>query len=163
MNKGEMHQREKTLVLVMMFFIFFLMYVSMISADSPFVIGEEQAGGYQYKVIKDELTFFWSIGHQDSLSVIVENKENSEALESFRTSVEEIDSATFTIIISTSYLFIVILTTLFICRKNKQILKGSAAIIAVFAGIALYYTILNGIDLHTSLQNANVYYSMLTD
>ncbi|MEL3971087.1 hypothetical protein AAEO50_02250 [Rossellomorea oryzaecorticis] len=155
--------KVKSLVMLTMFLILFPIGASNVSAGSSFVIGEEKAGGYQYTVIKEESTFIWRIGHGDNMSVIVENKENIEDLESFRTSVEAVNLGTFEVIISASYLLIVILTTLIFFRKNKQILKSSGAIIAVFAGIALYYTILNAIDLHTAFQDAQLFYSMLTN
>jgi hypothetical protein len=146
-----------------MFILLFIVVVPIVFASSPFIIGEEKAGGYQYTVIKEQNTFTWKIGDRDNISTVVENKDNNEELESFRIAVEEINMERYKIIISTSYFIIVVVTTLFIYKKNKQIPKGSGAIISIFAGIALYYTIVNSINLNTAFQDAKFYYLMLTN
>jgi hypothetical protein len=146
-----------------MFILLFIVVVPIVFASSPFIIGEEKAGGYQYTVIKEQNTFTWKIGDRDNISTVVENKDNNEELESFRIAVEEINMERYKIIISTSYFIIVVVTTLFIYKKNKQIPKGSGAIISIFAGIALYYTIVNSINLNTAMQDAKFYYLMLTN
>ena len=69
----------------------------------------------------------------------------------------------FKIIISASYFIIVVITTLIFYKKNKQIPKGYGAIIVIFAGVALYYTIVNSINLNTAFQDAKFYYSILTN
>jgi hypothetical protein len=160
---GEMYLKEKLLVMLSMFILLFIVVVPIVFASSPFVIGVEKAGGYQYTVIKEQNTFTWKIGDRDNISTVVENKDNNEELESFRIAVEEINMERYKIIISTSYFIIVVVTTLFIYKKNKQIPKGSGAIISIFAGIALYYTIVNSINLNTAMQDAKFYYLMLTN
>jgi len=146
-----------------MFFILIIVVVPIVFASSPFVIGEEKAGGYEYTVIKEQNTFTWKIGHQDNISTLVENKDNNEDLERFRIAVEDINMEIFNIIISASYFLIVVITTLFFYKKKKQIPKGVGAIITIFVGIALYYTIVNSINLNTAFQDAKFYYSMLTN
>lgn len=155
--------KKKILVMFSMLFILFIVVAPIVIASSPFVIGEEKAGGYQYTVIKDQNSFTWKIGHQGNIFTIVENKDNNEDLEHFRTAVEEIYMEMFGVIISASYFLIVVITTLFFYKKTKQIPKGSGAIIAILAGIAVYYTIENSINLNTALQDAKFYYSMLTN
>lgn len=159
----EMYLKEKFLVMFSMFIILFIVVVPIVFASSPLVIGEEKAGGYQYTVIKEQNTFTWKIGHQDNISTVVENKDNNEDLERFRIAVEDINMEIFKIIIAASYFLIVVITTLFFYKKNKQISKGSGAIIAILAGIAVYYTIVNSINLNTAFQDAKLYYSMLTN
>ena len=50
-----------------MLIILFIVVVPIVYASSPFVIGEEKAGGYQYTVIKEQNSFTWKIGHQDNI------------------------------------------------------------------------------------------------
>jgi hypothetical protein len=154
--------KEKFLVMFSMFIILFIVVVPIVFANSPFVIGEKKAGGYQYTVIKEQNTFIWKIGHQDNVSSVVENQDNNEELEHFRIAVEDINMGIFKIIISTSYFLIVVITMLIFYKKNKQIPKSNSAIIAIFAGIALYYTIVHSINLNTAFQDAEFYYSILT-
>ena len=158
-----MYLKEKLLVMLSMFILLFIVVVPIVFASSPFVIGEEKAGGYQYTVIKEQNTFTWKIGDRDNTSTFVENKDNNEELESFRIAVEDINMEIYKIIISASYFLIVVVTTLFFYKKNKEIPKGSGAIIAIFAGIALYYTIVNPINLNSAFQDAKSYYLMLTN
>lgn len=158
-----MYLKEKFLVMFSMFVILFIVVVPIVFANSPFVIGEEKAGGYQYTVIKEQNTFTWKIGHQDKISTVVENQDNSKELERFRIAVGDINMGIFKIIISASYFLIVVITTLIFYKKNKQIPKGNGAIIAILAGIALYYTIINSINLNTAIQDARFYYLLLTN
>lgn len=153
--------KKKFLTRVSMFIILFVVVVPNILASSPFVIGEEKAGGYQYTVIKEQNISIWKIGHQDNISTVVENQDNNEELKRFRTAVEDINMEIFKIIIAASYFLIVVITTLIFYKKNKQIPKSYGAIIAIFAGIALYYTIVNSINLNTAFQDAEFYYSIL--
>ncbi|MCM3094352.1 MULTISPECIES: geobacillin-26 family protein [unclassified Cytobacillus] len=154
--------KEKFLVMFSMLILLFIVVVPIVFASSPFVIGEEKAGGYQYTVIKEQNSFTWKIGHQGNISTIVENMDNKEDLEHFRTAVEDVNMDIFEIILSASYFLIVVITTLIFYKKTKQIPKSSGAIIAILAGIAVYYTIENSINLNTALQDAKFYYSMLT-
>lgn len=131
-------------------------------ASSQFVIGEETAGGYHYTVYKADNKYTWKIGHQDNLSTINENKDNIEALERFRTAVEDINLKIVEISISATYFLIVGISSLIAYKKNKPMPKSTGAIIALLAGIALYYTFINSIDLHRAFQDANYYYLILT-
>lgn len=158
-----MYLKKKFLVMFSMFIILFIVVVPIVFANSPFVIGEEKAGGYQYTVIKEQNTFTWEIGYQDNISTVVENQDNSEGLERFRIAVEDINMGIIKIIISASYFLIVVITTLIFYKKNKQIPKGNGAIITILAGIALYYTIINSFNLNTAIQDAKFYYLLLTN
>ncbi|MFJ8356083.1 hypothetical protein [Bacillus paramycoides] len=153
--------KEKFLVTFSTVIIFFTFLVSNVFASSPFVIDKEKAGGYQYTVIKGQNNFTWKIGHRDNLSTFQENKDNTEALEHFRTAVRDIDREIFEIIISASYFLIVVLTALILYKKSKQMLKSGGAIIAILAGIALYAVFSNSIELNTAFQDAKFYYSVL--
>ncbi|KUP07169.1 hypothetical protein Q75_06485 [Bacillus coahuilensis p1.1.43] len=151
------------LALFFMLIIHFIVVVPIVFASSPFVIGEQKARDYQYTVLKENNSFTWIIGHQDNIVTIVENKDNEEELEHFRTAVEEINTKFLGIIISASYLLIVVFTTVTFYKKTKHIPIGTGAIIALLAGIAIYYTIENSINLNTALQDANFYFSILAN
>ena len=140
-----------------------MVVVPIVFANSQFVIGEEKAGGYQYIVIKEQNISTWEIGYQDNISTVVENQANSEDLKRFRVAVEDINMEIFKIIISASYFIIVVITTLIFYKKNKQIPKVYGAIIAIFAGIALYFTIVNSINLNTAFRMQKFNYSILTN
>ncbi|WP_163102792.1 hypothetical protein [Peribacillus alkalitolerans] len=155
--------KQKILVMFSIIILCYIVVAPFVSAFSPFVIGERKAVGYQYTVIKEQNTFTWKIGYQDNISTIAENKDNIKALELFRNAVEEINMKILKIIIAASYLLIVGLITIILYKKNKQVLKGSSAIIAIFAGIAFYYTIENSIELNAAFQNVKFYYSILTN
>lgn len=158
-----MHLKEKFLVILSIFIILFIGIVPIVYASSPFVIGEEEAGGYQYTVIKEQNTFTWKVGHQGNISTIVENQDNYEDLERFRTTVEDINMEITKVTISALYFLIVVITTLIFYKKKRQIPKSSGAIIVIFAVIALHYTIVNSINLNTVFQDAKFYYSILTN
>lgn len=158
-----MYLKEKLLVMFSMFIILFMVVVPIVFANSQFVIGEAKAGGYQYTVIKEQDISTWEIGYQDNISTVVENQANNEDLKRFRVAVEDINMEIFKIIISASYFIIVVITTLIFYKKNKPIPKLYGAIIAIFAGIALYFTIVNSINLNTAFQDAKFYYSILTN
>jgi hypothetical protein len=131
-------------------------------AAAPFVVASQKAGGYQYSVIKDNNSFTWSVGHQDHLMVIKETKGNEIELERFRNSVEDINLHLFELIISAVYFLLVLITTLVIFKKNKQMFKGShLIIIASLAGIAFYNSIVTSIDVTAAFQDARYYYSLL--
>lgn len=154
--------KEKFLVIFSMVITFFTFLVANVSASSPFVIDKEKAGGYQYTVIREGDNFTWKIGYRDNLSTIQENKDNTEDLGHFRTAVKYIDIQIFEIIIAASYFLIVVLTALIFYKKNKQMFKSGGAIIAILAGIALYFTFTTSIQLNTAFQDAKFYYSVLT-
>ena len=131
-------------------------------ANSPFVISEEKAGGYQYKVIKDQDLYTWEIGHKDHLITIKKDSSNSEELEEFRRAVIDIHLKTIQLIIAATYLLIIIISLVFVYIKKKPIVTGSSlAIILVLAMLAAFYTITTSMGLYTSFQDAHYYYLTL--
>ncbi|WP_175991459.1 hypothetical protein [Bacillus sp. Marseille-Q1617] len=152
------HQFLKILTIVLI-----MVLVPHSAAGKESVIASQKAGGYQYTVIKEENTYTWKIAHRGKQTVMEENKENGEQLEQYRLSVEDINSDIVELLISAGYFFIVIISVLIVLKKNKQILKNShLIIIASFAGIALYNSMITFIDLNNALKDANYYYTLLT-
>ncbi|WP_242220089.1 hypothetical protein [Bacillus cereus group sp. BfR-BA-01380] len=149
--------KEKFLVIFSMVIPFFPFLVANVSANSPFVIDKEKAGGYQYTVIREQDNFTWKSGYRDNLSTFQENKDNTEELGHFRTAVRDIHREIFEIILSVSYFLIVVLIALIFYKKNKQILKRDGAILVILAGIALYTTFTTSIELNTAFQDAKFY------
>lgn len=154
--------KKKFLIIFSIVITFFIFLVAKVSASSPFVIGKEKAGSYQYTVVKEENNFTWKISHRDNLSTIQENSDNTEDLEHFRIAVEDINKQIFEIIITASYLLFVVLTVLILYKKNRQTLKSDGAIFAILIGISLFITLKTSIELNTAFQDAKFYYSVLT-
>lgn len=134
-----------------------------IYASSPLVIGEGEAGGYQYTIVKGENALTWKIGYQDQEVTIDENGENRDHLERFRTSVNDLGGRQFGLILSISYLIIVGITTLIFYKKTKHIPRVSGVIIACLALGALYYAITSFIGVQAALEDVGYYYVSLTD
>jgi hypothetical protein len=134
-----------------------------IEAAPPFVIGEEEAGGYKYTVIKGKDGLIWKIGYQNHLVKIEENEGNRDHLDHFRTAVNDLDSHQFGLILSISYLIIVGITTRVFYKKTKHIPRVSGMIIACLALGAVYYAITSFIGMQTALEDVGYYYVSLTD
>ncbi len=154
--------REKIFGLLCLFTIFFIVLIPIVSAKSPLVIDEGKARGYHYTVIKEQNEFTWEVGYHNEIAIITENKDNNEVLQHFRKAVNDINTKIFQIIVSISYILLVVTITIFFYKRNKQLNKGSGAIIIVFAGIGIIYAIVNFIYLNTAFQDAEYYYSILT-
>jgi hypothetical protein len=124
-----------------------ILLIPSVSASSPWTIDEEEAWGYQYVVTKENDTFTWEIGYQVTISTTEENKGNAKYLHDFRVAVNDSDVHLLTIVLSGIYLFIVVITAFIIYKKNKQMLKKGWGILAILAGIALYYTFFTYLNL----------------
>ncbi|MGG1629696.1 geobacillin-26 family protein [Rossellomorea sp. NRS-1567] len=149
--------------LLVLFMLMFTLLPVHIYAASPFVIGEGEAGGYQYTVIKGENGFTWKIGYQDHEVTIDENEENQAHLDRFRTAVNDLGSHKFGLILSISYLIIVGITTLIFYKKTEHIPRVSGVIIACLALGAVYYGITSFIGMQAALEDVGYYYVSLTD
>lgn len=149
-------------LLVLFTMLFTLLPVHMY-ATSPFVIGEGEAGGYQYTVLKGEGGLIWKIGYQDHLVTIDEKEENQDHLDHFRTAVNALESHTFGLILSISYLIIVGITSLVFYKKTKHIPRVSGMVIACLALGAVYYAITSFIGMQAAIEDVGYYYVSLTD
>ena len=154
--------REKIFGLFSLFIIISTVLIPIVFAQSPLVIDEGKARGYHYTVIKEQNEFTWEVGYHDEITIITENENNNEVLQHFRKAVNEINTKIFQIIVSISYILLVVTITIFFYKRNKQLNKGSGAIIVIFAGVGLIYAIVNFIYLNTAFQNAEFYYTILT-
>ncbi len=156
-----MFMRKKIFGLFAMLVIFTVV-IPIASAESPFVIDEGKARGYHYTVIKEQNEFTWEVGYHDEITIITESKDNNEVLQHFRKAVNDINTKILQIIVSISYIFLVVAITIFFYKRNKQLNKGSGAIFIVFAGIGIIYAIVIFIYLNNAFQDAGFYYSILT-
>lgn len=152
--------KKRLLVLITMLFTLLPVHIF---AVAPFVIGEGEAGGYQYTIIKGENAFTWKIGYQDRMVTIDENEGNRDHLERFRTAVNDLGSNRFGLILSISYLIIVGITTLVFYKKTKHIPWVSRLVIACLAGGAVYYAVTSFIGLQAAIEDVGYYYVSLTD
>ncbi|MFA9557615.1 geobacillin-26 family protein [Evansella sp. AB-rgal1] len=154
---------NKKLALFSLFIFLLIVAVPIVTTGETLVIDEGKAWGYHYSVTKDQDTFTWEIGHQDVQTNIIENKDNSEDLLHFRTAINDIQTNTFSLIISSSYLFLVLMLPLFLLKINKKTDMISVGIITVFALGGLFFIVTNSFALNSSIQDANFYYSILMD
>ncbi|WP_139192807.1 geobacillin-26 family protein [Anaerobacillus arseniciselenatis] len=153
--------RKKIFGLFCLFIIFFIVLIPIVSASS-LVIDEGKARGYHYTVIKEQNEFKWEVGYHNEITIITENENNNnEVLQHFRKAVNEINTKIFQIIVSISYILLVVTITIFFYKRNKELNKGSGAIIVIFAGIGLIYAIVNFIYLNTAFRDAEYYYSII--
>ncbi|RSD28394.1 hypothetical protein [Mesobacillus subterraneus] len=126
------------------------------------VIGEAKALGYEYRVTKEREQFNWMIGYKGKVTMIEETSGNKEGLERFMLNVNRSQTALGTLLISLFYLVIVVITTLIILKKNRKMLKNSAPVITLLAGIAIYVAIEASTDLMGALQEAKYFYTLIS-
>ena len=118
------------------------------------IIGDGNTLGYEYTVIKEQNKFSWKVGYKGDITMIEESASNEEDLASYMNAVNESSLVLAKLIVSVSYILIVIITTLILYKKNKKLLKDSGIIITIFTGIALYIAFQASFDLSNLLQNA---------
>ncbi len=149
------------LIVFSMFVIFFIFVVPNVCASS--VIRDGKAGGYEYTITQKETTYFWKIGHQGNISVIEENENNRIPLINLMTTVNNINSKKFKLILAAAYFLIVVIITIIAYWKLKKMPKLVGIYITLLAGIALYYMVFTIVDLTTLLEDAKFYYLTLTN
>ncbi|MFD2627399.1 hypothetical protein [Oceanobacillus kapialis] len=152
---------------------YLLLFLSFILCLSGCTQGEEEPGdysgivndgkaiGYQYTLTLDKGNFSWEIGYKGNTSIYKESAENEKDLENFKHAVDDSQSALTTLMITGTFLLIVVLLTFFIYKKNKNMLKGAHAIIVVVVGFAIYHSLTASVELSRSLQDAEYYYLLL--
>lgn len=127
------------------------------------IIGEGKTLGYEYTVTKEQNKFSWKVGHKGDRSIIEESAANDDDLENYMNAVNDSKLVLAKLIISVSYLLIVIITTLIVYKKNRKMLKDSGVIITILTGIAIYIAFKASFDLTSLLQDAKYYYLILTN
>ncbi|MBM7553940.1 hypothetical protein [Thalassobacillus pellis] len=133
------------------------------AGDYSGIISDGKAMGYEYTITKEQSTISWKIGYKRNTTIIKENTENEKDLEKFMIAVGDSQSELVELMITLSYFFIVALTTLFLYKKNRNMLRGSGVIITVFVGFAIYNAVTTSFDLSSSLHDAKYYYLILTN
>ena len=127
------------------------------------IIGEGKTLGYEYTVTKEQNKFSWKVGYKGDISIIEESAANEDDLENYMNAVNDSKLVLAKLIISVSYLLIVIITTLIVYKKNRKMLKDSGVIITILTGIAIYIAFKASFDLTSLLQDAKYYYLILTN
>ncbi len=126
-------------------------------------IGDEQSLGYEYTVLKEQNKFSWKVGYKGDISIIEESAANQDDLVNFMNAVNDSKLVFAKLIISVSYLLIIIITTLILYKKNRKMLKDSGVVITMLSGIAIYIAFKASFDLISLLQDAKYYYLILTN
>jgi len=125
------------------------------------IIGDEKSLGYAYTVTKEQNKFSWEISYKGDIKVIEESTENKNNLESFKSAVNDSQTEFITLIISLSYLLIVVITTLVLYKKNRKMLKDGGLIIIGLTVITIFIVFETVYDLNGLLQEVNYHYSTL--
>ncbi|AWE08242.1 hypothetical protein DCE79_12925 [Lysinibacillus sp. 2017] len=127
------------------------------------IISDEQSFGYEYTVLKEQNNFSWKVGYKGDISIIEESTANQDDLVNYMNAVNDSKLVSVKLITSVSYLLIIIITTLILYKKNRKMLKDSAIVITMLAGIALYIAFKASFDLSSLLQDVKSYYLILTN
>ncbi|WP_338654586.1 hypothetical protein V6B14_00860 [Sporosarcina psychrophila] len=155
--------KSKLLLLILVFTGLFLILISQhkVGASSQ-IIREDEAGSYQYTVIKEHEKFTWKIGYKGDVSVINESEQNQEDLHRFMNIVGDISAQKLRLILSVCY-FLLIVITVVIAQKKKKMPKEALLllIIGALGGIAFYVAFQTTLELNHSLNDAKYYYLVL--
>ena len=127
------------------------------------IIGDGKTLGYEYTVTKEQNKFSWKVGYKGDISIIEESAANEDDLVNYMNAVNDSKLVLAKLIISVSYILIVIITTLILYKKNRKMLKDSGVIITILTGIAIYIAFKASFDLSSLLQDAKHYYVILTN
>ena len=127
------------------------------------IIGDEQSLGYEYTVLKEQNKFSWKVGYKGDISIIEESAANQDDLVNYMNAVNDSKLVLAKLIISVSYLLIIIITTLILYKKNRKMLKDSGVVITMLSGIAIYIAFKASFDLISLLQDTKYYYLILTN
>ena len=127
--------------------------------DYSGIIGDGRALGYEYTVTKEQTTISWEVGYKGATTVIEENAKNKSDLEKFMIAVNDSKSKFVTLILSVSYLLIVVIATLVLYKKKSEMIKeGGLIILIAAAGISIYIAFNASLDLSSLLRVTNYYY-----
>ena len=152
--------KSKLLLLMLVFTGLFLILISQhkVGASSQ-IIREDEAGSYQYTVIKEHEKFTWEIGYKGDVSVINESEQNQEDLHRFMNIVGDISAQKLRLILSVCYLLLIVITVV-IAQKKKKMPKEALLllIIGALGGIAFYVAFQTTLELNHSLNDAKYYY-----
>lgn len=148
---------EKAMILVFLLMFFPIL----VNAETSEVIEEGSAGGFHYKVVKEDRTLLWEICHEKQKKTFQKNRENEEYLESYREAINEAKSRRLILMVSVGYFIVVCITTFVFYKKLNQSPGVSGFIIACLLGVSLYYGITSSIDAHYAIRHAEVNYFRL--
>ena len=145
-----------------MVIVFLLVLIPIqVNAGASKVMEEGSAGGFHYKIVKENRTLLWEISHEKQKNTFQKNKENEEYLASYREAVNEAKSHRLILMASAGYFIVVCITTLMFYKKLNQTPGASGLIIACLLGVSLYYGITSFIDMHYAIRDAEVSYFRL--
>jgi hypothetical protein len=157
---------KKCILLILFSFTLILSACSQTEEDTEEytgIIGDEQSLGYEYTVLKEQNKFSWKVGYKGDISIIEESDANRNDLVNYMNAVNDSKLVLAKLILSVSYLIIIIITTLILYKKNRKMLKGSGVVITMLSGIAIYIAFKSSFDLIRLLQDTKYYYLILTN
>lgn len=145
-----------------MIIVFLLaLFPMQVNAATSKVIVEGSAGGFHYKMIKEDRTIFWEIGSEKHEKTFKQNSENKGYVESFREAVSEAEVHRFTLVASAGYFVFVGIIAWILYKKRRNIFWQLRLFIAFLACGALYFAVTNYIEMQAALQDAGYYYGVL--
>lgn len=125
------------------------------------VLSKGSVLGYEYVMRIEQEVFMWKVGYKGEIIDIEESDSNKEILEDFMVSVNEGQSVFGKLIISLAYFLVVIITTLIIYKKNKNLLKKVVGFIVFLACISSFIAFDSAMDLNRLLHDAHYNFLVL--
>ncbi|WP_113929991.1 hypothetical protein [Bacillus sp. P14.5] len=126
------------------------------------VIGGGEAFDYSYLTLKEKEGFTWEIGYKGETSFFKETAVNEDDLLSFMDAVNSAKAQFWELLVSLIYLAIVAFLTLFLYLKNKNLLRESVIVMAVFTGFGIWNAVDVSFDLNLSLVALETSFRVLT-
>ena len=146
-----------------MILVFLLILIPMqVNVAASKVFQEGSAGGFHYKIMVEDRSIFWEVGHKEHKTMkFKQTNENKNTLESYREAVNKARGHRFAMILYAGYFVFVCLATLIFYKKRKHIPVSVGIIIGCLAVWGLYSGVTNYIDMQAALQDAGYYYGTL--
>lgn len=151
----------KKYTLILLFCIPFILSACTKSEENIGTIDKGEMMGYEYTVSKEDDSFFWKVGYKGDITMVEENSENQEELESFRIAINDSDKILLKLILSLSYFFIVTIIPYFFFKRKTT--KNGVVFIVLTSIIALSIAFTSFIDLKTELADIKFHYVRITD
>ncbi|RTR25845.1 hypothetical protein EKG37_22415 [Robertmurraya yapensis] len=125
------------------------------------VFSKGQVLGYEYVTSIEQNSFLWKVGYKGEIVNIEESGKNEDLLEDFMRAVSEGEVVFGKLMISLAYFLVVIITTLILYKRNKNLLKKGVGVIVFAACISIFIAFDSAMDLNRLLHDAHYNFFML--
>lgn len=125
------------------------------------VISKGKVLGYEYVTSVEQDSFLWTVGYKGEIVSIKESGKNEELLEDFMRAVSDGEVLFGKLMISLAYFLVVIITTLILYKRNKNLLKKVVGVIVFAACISIFIAFDSAMDLNRLLHDAQYYFLVL--